>query len=160
MWATFAVVADRISNRVKENLTWNNKHVTFQSQSRNRVTRKGCFSSMEFENREGDKKNFENVFKKKKNKWTWFFYMRYTTYTWDQRLYVPSEGRSNGKVSCSRTQCHGRGFRTHTLAKLWVFRLDINTHFLIISRKQQQFKLKFFPMTNFIPWNLFANLTN
>ena len=25
--------------------------------------------------------------------------MRYTTYIWDQRLYVPSEGQSKGKVS-------------------------------------------------------------
>ena len=39
---------------------------------------------------------------------TGFFYMRLHN-TWDQRLYVPSEGWSNGYVSCLRSQV-SRGF--------------------------------------------------
>ena len=35
--------------------------------------------------------------------------------TWDQRLNVPSEGRSNGEVSCLRTQVSRLGIRTHAL---------------------------------------------
>ena len=32
------------------------------------------------------------------------FLLHWSHNTWDQRLYVPSEGRSNGQLSCLRTQ--------------------------------------------------------
>ena len=35
--------------------------------------------------------------------------------TWDQRLYVPSEGRSNGKVSCLKDHVSRLGIQTHIL---------------------------------------------
>ena len=45
--------------------------------------------------------------------------------TWDPRLYVPSEGQSNGQVSCLRTQVSRLGIRTHTLVirntRVWIW---------------------------------------